>query len=93
MPFHRTLVIVTACCLGLAGCGEPDRADIPGIEREIETWAAEQIGETVTVDCPSEIEWRTGGDFRCVMEDRQGTTAKVTVYMENDAGDYTWEVG
>lgn len=78
----------------LAGCSA-DEADIPNIEHEIKTWAQDQApaGTRVKVDCPDTIEWRTGGDFHCIVTDRQGASLRVTVTMENDAGDVTWTAG
>ncbi len=93
-----SLVLVGAMALGLALWAgtllfgkEP--ADIPRIERHIEAELGEQIGVgSVSVECPSEIEWETGEDFRCVATSGDGSRVMVTVYMENDAGDVTWVV-
>lgn len=82
------LVLVSALLL-VAGCSSQE-ADIPGIESGIEEWAAKQDIGRVSVDCPDSIEWKTGSDFHCVMTDKQGSSARVTVTMENDDGDVTW---
>lgn len=77
----------------LTACGQ--EADIPAIESEITTWAEDNSpeGTDIEVDCPDTIEWRTGGDFHCIVSDQNGETVRVTVTMENDDGDVTWVVG
>lgn len=77
----------------LAGCSGGE-ADIPGIERNIEHGVAKQSGYkgTVTVDCPDQIEWKVGGEFHCIGK-AGGQRFRVTVSMENEDGDVTWQVG
>lgn len=75
----------------LAGCGgfEPDMA---AVESTIEDDLSEQIEQKVDLDCPDSIEWRVGGKFRCIAEDKRGERAQIVVHMESDQGDYTWAV-
>lgn len=81
-----------AAVLLLTGCSA-DEADIPQVESTIEKWAVEQHIGRVSVDCPDSIDWDTGENFHCVMTDKGGETARVTVTMENDDGDVTWVLG
>lgn len=78
--------------LPITACG--GEADIPAIEDEIETWAREDLNARgrITADCPDSMEWRTGDDFHCILTDQTGSV-RVTVTMENDAGDVTWMLG
>jgi hypothetical protein len=79
--------------LALTGCGGQE-VDIPEVEQQIEAWARTELGAVrgVSADCPSSIEWRTGGEFHCIVKDRTGSV-RITVTMENDEGDVTWIAG
>lgn len=79
-----------ALVLLLGGCGQ--EADIPAMEDEIAQGILDQTEIEATVDCPEVIDWNPGGDFRCVAEGDDGSSALVTVYMENAEGDWTWQV-
>lgn len=85
------LLLGAAALMVLTGCGGPD-PDIPAIEQEIKAGIHDQVGTSVTVDCPDSIEWRTGGEFHCFADEKDGTRHRVTVSMENDDGDATWVV-
>lgn len=63
------------------------------MERQLRDDLAEQIeapARNIAVDCPSSVEWTAGSDFRCTAEDKRGNRVFITVYMENDDGEYTW---
>jgi len=78
----------------LVACGgEQSQADIPKIEHGIATGVRQQVHTRVTVDCPDQIEWKPGSDFHCFATDGQGRSSRVTVSMENDGGDWSWELG
>lgn len=88
----RVLSLVAVAAL-LAGCGG-FQPDMPGVERELAAAIEEQTeARTVKVECPDSIDWQAGSDFRCFAEDARGNRAKVTVYMENGDGAYSWELG
>lgn len=85
--------LIAAPLLLLAGCGG-QRPDMGEVENTLSGEIAEQVGvnaERIAVDCPSEITWAVGEDFRCIAEDNRGNQVKVTVYMENDEGEFSWE--
>lgn len=84
------MVGVALVALALAGCGS--KADIPAIEDEIEQGILDQAEIEVDVDCPDSIDWEAGGDFRCFAEASEGGATRVTVYMENDEGEWSWQV-
>jgi hypothetical protein len=77
--------------LVLTACGS-DEADIPAIESEIEQGIVDQTEVETEVDCPDSIEWKAGGDFRCFAEAEDGSSTRVTVYMENKEGEWSWQV-
>ena len=79
--------------VGLTGCGGGGEADIPYIEDMIASSYHDQTGQEVSVDCPDQIDWETGGDFHCFAEDDAGQGVQITVSMENDAGEWTWAMG
>jgi hypothetical protein len=79
--------------LTLTACGLNDLdIDMAAIEEEIEAGIVDQADLDVTVDCPSSIDWKAGEDFRCFAEADDGSRLRVTVYMENDEGEYAWQV-
>lgn len=75
----------------LTGCGL-EEADIPAIEDGIEDGIADQTDTEATVDCPDSIDWEAGGDFRCFAETEDAGTVRVTVYMENKEGEWSWQI-
>lgn len=79
--------------LGLTACGGGGEADIPTIQEKIEGGIHDQLGQRVTVDCPSQIDWEAGEEFHCFAEDGSGQSARVTVTMENDDGEWSWQMG
>lgn len=71
---------------------QPTPVDIAGVEQQIRDGVKDQSGTNVTVDCPDSIDWDTGGEFHCIVEDNQGNRATATVSMENDDGEITWRI-
>lgn len=85
----RFPLLISALALLLSACS--DITDMAAIEEEIRTGIQQQSGVTATIDCPSEIEWRVGGTFNClVINGAQRSIA--TVSMQNAKGEYIWEV-
>lgn len=68
--------------------------DVAMVESEIESGYAEQSGQRVSVDCPSSVEWDTGGTFKCAVTTRGGgdPLGVAVVSMQNDDGEWFWEV-
>lgn len=87
--------LVALGALLLTGCGGLD-INMAGFETELGAAIAEEVDadpSDITVECPNEIDWDPGNTFRCFVTDDAGTKAKVTIYMENNDGEYTWEIG
>lgn len=89
MNTRRLQLILMPLPLLLAACAP--NADLDAIEQEIRSGIQKQAGVTATVDCPSEITWRVGGTFNCIAESGS-ERVMITVTMQNDKGEYTWEV-
>lgn len=66
-------------------------ANVTAIEADIRNEYATQRQLFVEVDCPSEIDWKVGATFHCVVT-HNGESARAEVTMENDKGDITWWV-
>lgn len=65
------------------------------IESDVRSQISDQIGDEITivsVECPSTVEWDPGEEFHCFANASDGTSARVTVHMENGDGEYTWAV-
>lgn len=102
----RVVKVGVACAtvlLLVSGCGgyDPDEA---AIQKAIEKGIVDQQGDdpqdfAPLVTCPDPISWEAGKTFHCDVsgvlygKDHNFTDAnQVTVFMENDEGQYTWEL-
>ena len=90
MAVPRVLAVVPGAVLLLGAC-TPSEVDVAGLEKEIVADVHEQMGQTVTVDCPGSVAWHSGGSFTCGVTTATGQKVKADVTM-NDAGDVTWEL-
>lgn len=72
----------------------PDERDSAPIESAIRAWTDKHTPNPapISVVCPDPVEWHVGGTFHCLIRQKQ-QTLRVTVTMENDAGDVTWVTG
>jgi hypothetical protein len=52
-----------------------------------------QSGVTATVNCPQDPALNPGSQFQCVATASDGSTAMVTVTIQDRKGDYTWQTG
>lgn len=93
------VVWVVAFCLALASDAVLPRLvgvpiNIPVVESQVEVWMEKQIGTNVSVDCPDRVSVRPGETFKCIATAPvDGSTAVVTVTLQNTDGDIIWEVG
>lgn len=86
----RPLLGLLLASLITTGCSNYS-PDMTALESSIEDDLGDQVEDPgVTVDCPDTIEWRVGETFRCIATDSADQRARVTVHMENDAGEYYW---
>ncbi len=95
------IIIGTLLVLSLGGClalvavvaNMDPEVDVPALEADIESGVKDQMGVTVTADCPEDVTWKTGDSFDCtVTDDDTGETSTVVVDMDNDDGDMTWNL-
>jgi hypothetical protein len=67
--------------------------DTPYLEGEIESWAKENgVRGRISVDCPNSMPIERGAEYHCIMTAGDGTSVGVTVSVENDDGEVTWQV-
>lgn len=66
--------------------------DVPAMEAYIEHGLNEQFPDarTVNVDCPDDVEWKTGSSFHCVAYVNHQSVL-ITVSMETDT-EYIWRI-
>lgn len=88
----------TLALFALAGCGGGYEPDLPAMEREIDEGLEGQLDTQgikvqLVVECPRSVEWKAGETFKCIAEDQHEGTAVVVVSMQNDDGEWFWEVG
>ncbi len=81
--------LAAAALLALTGCGMSE-VDIPVVEEDITSGVKEQLDSTVTVDCPDQVDWKTGESFTCDVEDENGETREAVVKMLDDDGNVEW---
>ncbi|MGZ8631161.1 MAG: DUF4333 domain-containing protein [Actinomycetota bacterium] len=85
------LAAVAVLALAVAACTKT--LDTDGLEGELTTQIEEQTGTTITtVDCPADVEVKTGGTFECTAEEESGTTLTIKVTQADDQGNVEWEV-
>jgi hypothetical protein len=52
----------------------------------------DQTGTSVTVNCPRNPPLRPGTQFQCVATAADGSTAMVTITIQDSSGEYTWQI-
>lgn len=83
-------MFAVAALLMLTSCGVSE-VDIPVVEESITDGVKEDLDIEATVDCPEQVDWKTGDTFTCDVEGVDGfPTAEVT--MEDDDGNVAWEL-
>jgi hypothetical protein len=65
--------------------------DVALVEQEIENGILDQIGVTVTVDCPDTMQGKPGETRNCIVTASDGSILKAVVTIESSNGDITWE--
>jgi hypothetical protein len=69
------------------------KVDTLSVEMDIEHGLRKQAKMNVTAECPTEVEWETGGSFHCIVSTLNGrSVGTAVVHMENDEGDVTWRI-
>lgn len=62
------------------------------VQSDIAQGIYHQTGTSVTVNCPQDPSLRQGSQFQCVATAVGGSTAMVTVTIQDSSGDYTWQI-
>ena len=57
-------VIAVSALLVLTGCSVSE-VDIDVVEEDITSGIKEQLDSEATVDCPDQVDWKTGDSFTC----------------------------
>lgn len=84
---------VLVCIALLAGCGGGDEIDADKTEEEIAAGVEKATAtEDVKIDCPDDVERKTGDVFECDLTAAGGVKAKVKVTQVDDDGKIRWEV-
>ena len=82
--------LAASALLMLTACGASE-VDIDVVEESITDGVKEDLDADATVDCPDQVDWKTGESFTCAVEGVEGTSeAKVT--MIDDEGQVEWEL-
>jgi hypothetical protein len=66
--------------------------DTGSVERSIQTGVQKQLGQSVTVQCPSSVSVRTGASFQCVVKASDGSSAIANVTVQNSQGEVVWRL-
>jgi hypothetical protein len=89
---YSTFLTVALFSGGLFGVGNV-QLDEPRVEEQIRSELSTQLGvEVEEVDCPSDPSMQVGSSFRCLATGADGSTAFVTVSVQDKNGFITWEL-
>ena len=83
--------LVGCALLALTACGVTS-VDVPKLEQNITDGVKKQAGVDAKVDCPDNVDWKTGGTFTCDVAIEGGQTQKATVTMVDDKGNVKWSL-
>lgn len=87
-----TLLVTLSACTEVSSVVNGEvLLDSNKIERSIEEEAGQQLGASVTVECPDPMSAAVGETRQCTIEDEYGSTALVDVTVQNREGYVTWE--
>jgi hypothetical protein len=64
----------------------------PKLQQDIASWIRSRTGEAATVNCPADPAMSQGSQFDCVATAQDGSTAVVTVTVQDSQGDVVWKV-
>lgn len=86
------LLAALAVPVPLVAMCQGSQVDIPRMEDEIAADISSKLGvEGVVVDCPAEVDWSVGDDFKCLADLGEQQVA-VLVTMQDEDGQYLYEV-
>jgi len=92
MNIHfRTALFLGICVAALSGCTK--KLDGSQVEENIKTNMKAQTGtEMKSVECPKDIEAKSGATFECKAAATSGEDIVVLVTQDDDQGKFTWKV-
>ncbi|MGD9956787.1 MAG: DUF4333 domain-containing protein [Candidatus Nanopelagicales bacterium] len=85
------VVLLLAVAVLTIGLGRT-RLETKGIEEQIASEIANQLGTATTVTCPDLVDAGKGLSFTCDVKLDNGNTAVVKVTQKDDQGTVTWDV-
>lgn len=91
-PLLRSFAVVALfTCLGLVGC--KGKIDGQKVEEAIKSGMMEKIKvELKTISCPKDLEIKSGGEFECTGEAKDGEKLVFAVSQTDDQGNVNWKV-
>jgi Domain of unknown function (DUF4333) len=63
------------------------------VQAQIASGIKAKSGVAVTVSCPKDPPMNPGSQFQCIATAADGSTALVTVTIQDRSGDYLWQTG
>jgi hypothetical protein len=89
----RTRTLVAVCCVAAVAGGCTKTLDSSGVESQVKAAIEEKLGQNgMTVDCPDDIEVKTGATFTCTATDPSGTTSTIELTQTDDQGHLSWKI-
>jgi hypothetical protein len=93
-PTVRGLVVSLLVGGSLTGCslGSSDTLDTDKAAAKIAEGLTKDLGGTVTVACPDDVEVEPGGTFACEATTPEGEKATIAVVQQDDEGTIRYSV-
>ncbi|MTD45426.1 DUF4333 domain-containing protein [Conexibacter sp. W3-3-2] len=97
MTTRFAVSLLAVAALGLGGCSAEvstgKTVNTDKAEESIGASLSEQLGGTVTVTCPDDVEAKKGDTFTCDAKGSDGRTGTVNVTQKDDDGNISWKLG
>jgi len=83
-------LVAVPMVLALTGCDRP--IDTGQLQDEIAKNVKQQVGVTVKVTCPKDIEAKKGKTFDCLIKEPTGAVATAKVTLTDDKGGFAYDI-
>jgi len=83
-------LVAVPLVLALTGCDRP--IDTDQLQDEIAKNVKQQVGVTVKVTCPKDVDAKKGKTFDCLVKESTGAVATAKVTLTDDKGGFAYDI-